>query len=1064
MHINNFTKIIRYILPIIVFLLLYIVAPNVAKASVGDNIFGNAWSDNVGWISFNNCENPGLANTCGAVSYGVKTTSLGVVSGNAWNDNVGWISFNPADWGSCPPSGSCTNVSTYSNKWASGWARVLSMKTAGSNNGGADGWIHFSNTSPSYGGVMGSTNVASSLGNLFSGTGVVVHSATGYWWGSKVVGWIDLSPSSSIGFSSGGVFDCVSCTTPPTGPIVTLTPSTASVLSGNTVDFSWTVSPSTFIPVKCEGVGGSTNNTDWSGVNFGTASTASGIHVNSTSSGDVSTNFSIKCTDASSVVATSVQVSVLSTPLTATLSYGGSCMQNGSPNPSLSWSTNDTTASCRIEATTFGVSPYYLPASGAYNLSGSTSSSGTSGTISDNNFNNANTNYKLSCTNGTGIYETSKLSAPATSVNMCTPNYSITGSGMCQGAIGATMAKVNGSNPVRYEGSVDLTLNPLYNFMSSASVSGSATTGSLVFTPNSGFSYLNSIFNTVSAKLILSQAEYSALASTISNGILQSINISVAGSSQNVNPKTVTLNFCPVPPPSTCTIDSYYSSAQNVQAKDTVELHWSTSNCTDVSINNGVGAVTPVSSGYEVVTVYSTTKYEITASDGTNVDTKELTVAVDSPPPKVCTITSFAPTLGTIAYGSTSGIEWTTANCTGVTIDGSVILPSNSTSPYIVSPTTTTTYTLTATNATTSDTALAVITVDITIPTTCTIDAFYSSASNISIGKSSELHYKTSNCTTASIDQGVPPIAVSGGVYTVSPTNSTIYTLTASDGATSVTSSVTISVTIIPLLTCNINSFIPNPGTIVPPATSSTLEWDTSNCSTVTITGITTSTSSAGSFTVYPISTTTYNLTANGVGGMDTAVATVTLGSNTCAIDDFYADQTHLTYGDSTVLNWKTTNCTTLSINPSVSTIPIPNTTGSSNTGPIWAGKSYVLTASDGINPPVTKNVNITVGLFVCKIDVFKANPSASLTPTTSTLTFTTSSSCTSATIDGGTVSNASVSSSLPSGTYQITTPISATTVYKITANDTNGTAVRTATVSIGVSPGVNIKPKYKPF
>lgn len=65
-------------------------------------LFGYAWNDGIGWISFN-CDQTGVGggNNCasgGGVDYGVTINpSTGDFSGWAWNDIAGWISFNSSN-------------------------------------------------------------------------------------------------------------------------------------------------------------------------------------------------------------------------------------------------------------------------------------------------------------------------------------------------------------------------------------------------------------------------------------------------------------------------------------------------------------------------------------------------------------------------------------------------------------------------------------------------------------------------------------------------------------------------------------------------------------------------------------------------------------------------------------------------------------------------------------------------------------------------------------------------------------------------------------------------------
>ncbi len=58
---------------------------------------GWAWSDEIGWVSFN-CSDPGV---CGTSDYKVQIDSEGNFSGWAWNDVTGWISFNCGNESGC---------------------------------------------------------------------------------------------------------------------------------------------------------------------------------------------------------------------------------------------------------------------------------------------------------------------------------------------------------------------------------------------------------------------------------------------------------------------------------------------------------------------------------------------------------------------------------------------------------------------------------------------------------------------------------------------------------------------------------------------------------------------------------------------------------------------------------------------------------------------------------------------------------------------------------------------------------------------------------------------------
>ena len=119
---NNKRSDDKYVLPI-------------AKASISDNVAGYAWSDKIGWISFN-CSD--TSDNCNTSTYGVNIGGDKKMSGYAWGDNIGWISFNESDLGGCP-SGVCK--ARLSGVEIIGWARALSGMDF---DDGWDGWISLS--------------------------------------------------------------------------------------------------------------------------------------------------------------------------------------------------------------------------------------------------------------------------------------------------------------------------------------------------------------------------------------------------------------------------------------------------------------------------------------------------------------------------------------------------------------------------------------------------------------------------------------------------------------------------------------------------------------------------------------------------------------------------------------------------------------------------------------------------------------------------------------------------------------------------------------------------------
>jgi len=224
----------KYLLFAIIFLITFgFLGIEEAKAGTEHNVSGWAWSENIGWISFNslNCdtdgdltyEGPNEGNppgskpapadcpTSGPVnSYGVSVDlSTGNFSGYAWSENIGWIWFAPTDTtpdGTVNPakldlgSGVCGGI----NKIC-GWARACAGAanadcTGGTNpaSGGWDGWIHLKGTG--YG--------------VWLDTSISPNEFRNWAWGGNdskqeaVVGWISFNhlncDTDGDGFSNGG--------------------------------------------------------------------------------------------------------------------------------------------------------------------------------------------------------------------------------------------------------------------------------------------------------------------------------------------------------------------------------------------------------------------------------------------------------------------------------------------------------------------------------------------------------------------------------------------------------------------------------------------------------------------------------------------------------------------------------------------------------------------------------------------------------------------------------------------------------------------------------------------
>jgi hypothetical protein len=288
-----------------------------------------------------------------------------------------------------------------------------------------------------------------------------------------------------------------------------------------------------------------------------------------------------------------------------------------------------------------------------------------------------------------------------------------------------------------------------------------------------------------------------------------------------------------------------------------------------------------------------------------------------------------------------------------------------------------------------------------------------------------------------------PSIAITNAtqaIATFTAAGSTNYgfTLTVTDQVTGLTASANTSVTTQRSL--SVVQFSATPSQIAS-GQSSTLAWNVPNATSVNISSVGTGLNSAGTATVKPTVTTTYNLTATGSGGQSiTASVTVTVGASKPAIIRFAASPTNISKGGSSLLSWTTTGASSVTINSGVGTVPV---NGSQSVSPT-ATTTYTLTATgaDGVTS-VSAAVTVTVaGAGVPSVLSFTASPS--VVPT-----------------GGGQVSlcwnvtNATTVSIAPTvGTVNAvactTVMVTATTTYVLTASNAVGPTQAVVTVSVG--------------
>jgi len=228
------------------------------EAAIATNVSGWAWSDYSGWISLNSdnlkCDvNPkdGLVDKIPPIpsqcqlpgspypSYGViinPTTKT--MTGSAWSDNVGWISFNNIS--NCPsaPSGPCgaSVVQDGANYRLKGWARLLGMV-----NSSYGGWVALGcYNSPTEYNCPAGVNLLKVSINPTNGK-------MSGWAYSNDIGWISFSDTSTNHPSPSPGYGVTTTAFQSTQ----LTANNSSVNAGEPVNLTWNSSGT-----SCSGSGG----------------------------------------------------------------------------------------------------------------------------------------------------------------------------------------------------------------------------------------------------------------------------------------------------------------------------------------------------------------------------------------------------------------------------------------------------------------------------------------------------------------------------------------------------------------------------------------------------------------------------------------------------------------------------------------------------------------------------------------------------------------------------------------------------------------------------------------
>jgi len=245
-----------------------------------------------------------------------------------------------------------------------------------------------------------------------------------------------------------------------------------------------------------------------------------------------------------------------------------------------------------------------------------------------------------------------------------------------------------------------------------------------------------------------------------------------------------------------------------IMSGSSAALIWNVTGATSASLDQGIGTVSP--SGSQLVSPTATTTYTLTASGPAGTISKSVVLTVNAP-----IVAVFNADPNVIAVGQLSNLHWDVTGATSVTIDQGVG-PVQPVGDKVVYPYYTTTYTLTASSICCSVSKTAVLTVGNYYPYQLPygypygypnqypynygypyihgpfIDIFNISPGIISAGGNAVLTWYVTGANTV-IVSGLGAVPSSGSAN-VTPLQTTMYTITATNSYGTTTANVTVQV------------------------------------------------------------------------------------------------------------------------------------------------------------------------------------------------------------------------------------------------------------------------------
>lgn len=536
---------------------------------------------------------------------------------------------------------------------------------------------------------------------------------------------------------------------------------------------------------------------------------------------------------------------------------------------------------------------------------------------------------------------------------------------------------------------------------------------------------------------------------------------------------TATVTLLPDAP----AIADFVANPIEVQTGSTTTLSWQITGATALTLEDDQNNMIDISNkdlnnDTVDVTVNNNTTYTLTATNAGGMDTRTVTVLTGD----VVAINSFGASATDINQGDMVTLSWDIANATAIRITDATGAQVNIMGKMLtmdsvtLSPASTSTYTLIADGF--GGPAAQAVTVNV-MGTPLGITSFDGTPNPVEAGNPVTLSWVatsatgvTLNATTAS---GTTAVDVMGkdpnnDSIMVTPTEDTTYTLSVTDGNTTLTSDVVIDT----YVAASITSFDANP-TSVPQNGMVTLSWQAAGATGGTLTATTTAGTSpvdlmgkdlnTDNITVAVTEDTTFTYTVTGEQNtMATQTASVTV-TPAVQITSFTANPTSVLSGGMATLSWTVLNGTSITLEATdgggTTSVDVSNSNvgGDSVTVTLTQDTTYTLTATDGVNN-TTATAAVTISGLA--INSFTGTPSPVARNGMLTLTWT-ASNATSATLTetiGANTNAIDITTKMVAGDSVVVTPSDDAT-YTFTVSD--GANMVSDTFSVTVFDPVSI-------